>query len=197
MVKSRATVRKEVKNAVKELIKAPRTGNKFIENVLLLDKAYQGMNNSYAKQYLKEIIRNYYFKYHLRHKNRQPLDIDLLKGGALGDCCSFCNKEGGFLAEYLTARQIPVVGDVIRGVEGDVGKFIFEKGKKLLFGEEEKEPIIEEVVEKPIVKKQKVVSGTVRRGKELTDDELDDLLKKILRMGDFEGRKPVKIGKRF
>jgi hypothetical protein len=96
MAVSRAQQRKDVKEYLKLKlnIKAPRTGKKFKENIEKMDNLYKNMADTYQKVFLGNFIREYYFKYNKRHKNRQPLDISVLKGGALNDCCDFCDKEG-------------------------------------------------------------------------------------------------------
>lgn len=95
----RALQRKDLKAYLKNDLKinAPRTGKKFKENIEKMDDLYRNMENSYQKDYLGQYIREYYFKYNTRHKNRTPLDIKALRGGALKDCCNFCELEGGFL----------------------------------------------------------------------------------------------------
>ena len=114
---SRAQQRKDLKEYLKlDLkIKAPRTGKKFKENIEKMDDLYRNMVNSYQKDYLGQYIREYYFKYNKRHKNRTPLDIKALRGGALHQCCSFYDCEGGNLNKDT---ELEGIENIVKGNEG-------------------------------------------------------------------------------
>lgn len=98
---SRATIRRELKKKLKDTLKAPRTGKVFNDTLYKLDSIYGDMDEGYAKQFLKELIINYYHKYANRHKKRVPVNINMLKGGCMSCYTDFMKKEGGNLLSEL------------------------------------------------------------------------------------------------
>jgi len=137
--------RKEVKRIIKEdlNVKAPRTGKRFKENIIKMDVVYRDMPKSYKRDYLGEMIREYYFKYNSRHKDRIPLDITALRGGALDSYATFYNKEninnlgGGALGKNIQnmikalgyAKFMKTVGDIVSGEKH--APLITEEGVKI------------------------------------------------------------------
>lgn len=200
---SKSQIRSDTKRNLKSFLKAPRNGKAFIESIYQLDEIYRELPNNYQKKYVKELTDQYYFKYYKRHKNREPLDMKKLLGGCMDCHCSMALTEGGLLPElkvaydiYKGARGVPVVGDIIKRGEKAVSK----KALSMLGFDDEKDTDT-----KKITTKRKEPSSTIRRehtkqkkevvsdydNLKLDNEELDELLRKLVITDDFKGRKSL------
>lgn len=198
---SKAQIRSDTKRNLKSFLKAPRNGKAFIDSIYHLDEIYRELPKSYQKKYVKELTDQYYFKYYKRHKNREPLDMKKLLGGCMDCHCSMALTEGGLLPEmiagyniYQGARNIPVVGDIIKRGERAVADKTLE-----LFGIDGDEPERKSISTKTEPTKQTKQKKEVVKDYDnlkLDNEEIDELLRKLVITDDFKGRDSLIVKKK-
>ena len=216
---SRAKIRQELKKKLKDTLKAPRTGKIFNDTLYKLDSIYGDMDEGYAKKYLKELIINYYHKYANRHKKRDPVNINMLKGGCMSCYTDFMKKEGGSLlsdlgdrapdyiwmiGKYLSQRALGTIGNyalqeaIKWAIDYSKDKSQIREKRKAEFSfdkdmpvvEPEKEPEPEPEPEKEIQKTNNTISKLTKNDiSKLDDDTLMKVLNHLIRNYQNSGYK--------
>lgn len=199
---SKAEIRSDTKRNLKSFLKAPRNGKAFTESIYQLDEIYRELPKGYQKQYVKTLTDEYYFKYYKRHKNRQPLDMKKLLGGCMDCHCSMALTEGGLLPEmiagyniYQGARSIPVVGDIIkRGERAVADKLLSVAG---IDQPDDRKSITTKTTkaEQPTLPKKTKQALKDYDNLKLDNEEIDELLRKLVITDDFRGRKSLIVKK--